>query len=691
MTATRFGATPEEWDRLLSVVPMADLLPVVSNPNLKISPLSTLKDIGKVPSTINKVGQVSGFPEWPKHRAAPHHIADWRGKPDYGVCVITRTIRAIDVDVNDAETARAIQDLIAEAFGKSFAIRTRSNSAKFLVPVRIDCDPPLTKRILKTRHGNIEFLADGQQFIAAGTHPSGVRYELSKAGIATAFLGGFEQLWSALTSAFGVEESVTLKPSTRVEHLKAAIDSDPVVQTLSDRGMIRSQGAEGKLHIRCPFEEQHTAVGHDDDTSTSYFPAHTGGYVQGHFVCLHSHCSARSDADFRAAIGYDELTFEPVVDETTPQPAFRKLQVLTLNQFGLAKPMRWLIRGVIPRAEIGMIYGEPGSGKTFFALDLACAMARGTEWRGITRPFASTGVYVAAEGANGFRVRLLAYNEKIGPIGNGLGVIDGAPNLCNAGDVKVLISELRKFKQPLDFIVIDTLASVTPGANENSGEEMGKMLAHCKAIQRATGAMVLLIHHSGKDSSKGARGWSGIRGALDVEIEVERLDDPDGTRCARITKMKDGEDIAEGMYFKLERLTFPNYQSEVDGETIIPSSCVVIPAEKPVKLGHLSHIDMKETVSGTLAAMIGEASTDYDPSHEELIQSVCSKLPEGGSKKDKKLVNKVIEELIEEGRIVEDAGRYRLPAPEEQKQLAQEKHMEQLSKLTDDDLAEEIT
>jgi hypothetical protein len=51
--------------------------------------------------------------------------------------------------------------------------------------------------------------------------------------------------------------------------------------------------------------------------------------------------------------------------------------------------------------------------------------------------------------------------------------------------------------------------------------------------------MVLLVHHSGKDPTKGARGWSGLKGALDVEIEITRQDD---LRMARLSKMKDDLD-----------------------------------------------------------------------------------------------------------------------------------------------------
>jgi RecA-family ATPase len=91
-------------------------------------------------------------------------------------------------------------------------------------------------------------------------------------------------------------------------------------------------------------------------------------------------------------------------------------------------------------------------------------------------------------------------------------------------------------------VVIDTLAQTTPGADENSAEGMGKALGSCRRIHEATDALVVLIHHSGKDKTRGMRGWSGLPGACDTIFEVTRDGDE---RTARLEKVKDGEDGAE--------------------------------------------------------------------------------------------------------------------------------------------------
>ena len=72
------------------------------------------------------------------------------------------------------------------------------------------------------------------------------------------------------------------------------------------------------------------------------------------------------------------------------------------------------------------------------------------------------------------------------------------------------------------LVVIDTLARALAGGNENAPEDMGALIGNAKRIQEATGAAVLFVHHSGKDTSRGSRGHSSLKGAADLEIEVTR-------------------------------------------------------------------------------------------------------------------------------------------------------------------------
>lgn len=240
----------------------------------------------------------------------------------------------------------------------------------------------------------------------------------------------------------------------------------------------------------------------------------------------------------------------------------------------LRPSMDWLIKGVLPKGELGVLFGASGSGKTFVALDLAFTIARGVAWRE-RRTARGRVVVIAAEGGAGVGKRGEAYAQYHNFSLRGmddLQVITAAPNFLDSDDISEVIAEIKNIG-PVDLIVIDTLAQVTPGANENTSEDMGQALANLKLLHEATAAMNLVVHHAGKDLSKGSRGWSGLKAAADVQIEVIRHDN--GFREIVIEKMKDGEDgVRWG--FKLEVV-----ELGLDHDGDIITSCVAVEADAP--------------------------------------------------------------------------------------------------------------
>lgn len=277
---------------------------------------------------------------------------------------------------------------------------------------------------------------------------------------------------------------------------------------------------------------------------------------------------AHIDTAQLAADDFDAMPEAPA----SSTPAKQRFPVIPAAVFADGKPPGWIIKDVLPRADLIVLFGESGSGKTFIALDLAAAIARGINWRGY-RTTRGRVVYIAAEGAGGLRTRLKAYAARHGLqlADLDLAVIAAAPNLLLKDDAldvcKSIIAAGRA-----DLIVVDTFAQVTPGANENAAEDVGRALAHCRGIRVATGAPVLLVHHAGKDQSKGARGWSGLKAAADAELEVLRTP---GGRMVRLSKQKDGRDGLE-WGFDLEPVAVG---VDEDGDEI--SSCVVCEAPLP--------------------------------------------------------------------------------------------------------------
>ena len=325
----------------------------------------------------------------------------------------------------------------------------------------------------------------------------------------------------------------------------------------------------------------------------------------------------------------------------TANPASR-FTVVAASEFSSGAPLEWIVRRLLPRAELAVVFGESGSGKSFLALDICAAITRGIGWRS-SRVTRGGVVYVCAEGARGFKARLRAYaHEHKVELAQLPAVIADAPNLREAKDAAALTASIVawvKKQGQVDVVVIDTLSATTPGGNENSGEDMGLVLSHCKFIHRHTGALVVLIHHSGKDATRGARGWSGLRAAADAEIEVTRNGD---YRLASITKLKDGTD-GESFAFKLKVIPIG---FDADGEE--ESSCVIEhvdapPAEKGTGKQRATGRHQL-TMLDILKTMAPSGTVNYD----DLVAGYAAKMPKGGEGRDnrKRDAKRALEELI---------------------------------------------
>ncbi len=262
------------------------------------------------------------------------------------------------------------------------------------------------------------------------------------------------------------------------------------------------------------------------------------------------------------------------IEKASGKPA--RFAVVPVSVFAQRPAPDWHIKGVLPRAELALIIGESGAGKSFLAWDIAAAIDQGQSWRGFKTKKGRV-VYVIAEGAGFFHQRIVAYHQhhSLSLDQLQIGVISDSPNLLLKEEVKSLLQSVKAFGQA-DVIVIDTFAQATPGANENSAEDMGTALANCKALHRATGALIVLVHHVGKDETRGARGWSGIKAAADAEITVAKRE---GMRTATISKMKDAPD---GLVLPF-RLLDVDLGRDEDGERI--TSCVIEHLDEAEKRG----------------------------------------------------------------------------------------------------------
>lgn len=169
-----YGATPDEWTALCALGLGRDLLPVVSDPTSTISPNSSLRALGKTPSCFNSSGHVIGITDWTRKESSSEDIARWKTDVRLGICIKTGKVYGLDIDEDDTAVADQIEKIFTNRLGP-LPCRIRGNSGKRLLAVKVV--EQLSKRVIKTLSGRIELLGTGQQFVAAGTHPSGARYE----------------------------------------------------------------------------------------------------------------------------------------------------------------------------------------------------------------------------------------------------------------------------------------------------------------------------------------------------------------------------------------------------------------------------------------------------------------------------------------------------------------------------------
>ncbi|MBB5863775.1 AAA family ATPase [Xanthomonas sp. 3058] len=264
---------------------------------------------------------------------------------------------------------------------------------------------------------------------------------------------------------------------------------------------------------------------------------------------LHLNGAGADIAPPDAADDFDAWDEVEVVEERS------RWNFLSLDDVESLPPPRWLVPGVLTEGSLAAIYGAPESGKSFLAVDMSMAIAGGIDWHG--RQVEHGGVlYIAAEGAPGLGKRFRAW--KMDRCAQGrrfdLHLMRDDLNLAaeKDGGVRAFVEVVTEGLGQLRLVVIDTLNQTAAGADENSAKDMGRYIASMKRLRDATGATVVVVHHSGKDLSKGMRGSTALLGAMDTTVEVER--DNDG-RSIRVTvkKQKDAE-REPPMRFNMEKV-----------------------------------------------------------------------------------------------------------------------------------------
>lgn len=246
----------------------------------------------------------------------------------------------------------------------------------------------------------------------------------------------------------------------------------------------------------------------------------------------------------------------------------KKFKILSRDGLKSLPPAEWLVQGILPTTGVATIYGPSMSGKSFIAIDLAIAITNGdATWFSkylLKRP----GLFVALEGGAGIKKRIEAWEKHHQRAALSLKYLLASFSLLDENDISELIIGIKSEVGKGAVIFIDTLSQATAGADENSSKDMGCILAAAQHISQQIEGLVVLIHHTGKDARKGARGHSSFHAAMEAAIEVSRKDN---ARFWKTAKVKDGDDTINEA-FELQALKLG-----VDQYGHPETSCVIIP------------------------------------------------------------------------------------------------------------------
>ena len=250
-------------------------------------------------------------------------------------------------------------------------------------------------------------------------------------------------------------------------------------------------------------------------------------------------------ADPSFTVEYAEARIAEIREELRRLEGGPRFRLKSIEEIRQRPRPQWLVPGVLQERKLWLVFGDSNTGKSFVAQDIGLCLATGTPWCGKVMP-AGHIVYVCAEGMDGIRDRidawLYAHQMEDAPLFH---VIDESPNLLEIGDVSEVIAQVQTLDAPPIAVIFDTLASSMEGGDENSPEDMGKAVAAMKRVQRECECAVMTVHHSGKDTTKGARGHSILRAAMDTCIQVSKEEENDGAITLKCDKQKDASYFAD--------------------------------------------------------------------------------------------------------------------------------------------------
>ena len=272
-----------------------------------------------------------------------------------------------------------------------------------------------------------------------------------------------------------------------------------------------------------------------------------------------------------------------------------------------------LVEGLIAVGDIAVFYGAAKTGKSFLTVDLALSLSNGDVWFDRSTRHAKV-LYWAGEDFKGLIARRAACICQKGGCGvfsicddplslthsQATDSLDVLANILRYELAPSRVEEPNKYESLPPVLIIDTWAMLTASMDENSGKDMSAAMAALRQLQtRVFNLTIIIIHHGGKDGSRGMRGHSSLLAAVDVAIEVDRSSKGLGLWTVRSARRNPTG--ATG-HFRLKQVSLPAGEFSFAGSQ--SKTCILEEMEEVVKGISLSHkamqaLDILKSLEGT--------------------------------------------------------------------------------------------
>ena len=243
----------------------------------------------------------------------------------------------------------------------------------------------------------------------------------------------------------------------------------------------------------------------------------------------------------------------------------------------------WVIKGLIERGSSNLLFGEPGAGKSLFALDWAFCVGTGRSWHGHKVKKPEQVVYIAGEGHRGLTLRMKALQQKYNEYPDNIFFSQRSVNLLDEKEAQAIANIIDEMNVTPALIVVDTLHRNMTG-DENKSDDMAKFFKSIEALIAKLNCAVLIVHHSGHGDKTRARGSSAIKAAMDAEYCISKEGMTSIMTCTKSKDFEGGSDVRFGIK-----------QVELEGEVFFDED-----DQKQITSVYLEYIgaDSKETKLG---------------------------------------------------------------------------------------------